>query len=164
VNFYQLPDLIFWKIVLFIFGTMRTSVPANHYLYILIRVQIAIMGFSMFCECTIQYILWHEEIWNCFALCASQTEPDLPPEEGGKWGLLDYLKFLSAHRMKAVIWKDFLWMWRNVPWVSIAEIMQCLDSMKMIYYSYVHSILPYGIIFWGNSHLSESILKFQKQL
>ncbi|PNF21464.1 ABC transporter G family member 23 [Cryptotermes secundus] len=44
-----------------------------------------------------------------------ETEPDLPPEEGGKWGLMDYLKFLSIHRMKAVIWKDFLWMWRNVP-------------------------------------------------
>jgi hypothetical protein len=39
----------------------------------------------------------------------------MPPEEGGGWGLMDYLKFLSVHRMKAVIWKDFLWMWRNVP-------------------------------------------------
>ncbi|XP_021937925.1 uncharacterized protein LOC110838728 [Zootermopsis nevadensis] len=28
---------------------------------------------------------------------------------------MDYLKFLSPHRMKAVVWKDFLWMWRNVP-------------------------------------------------
>lgn len=45
----------------------------------------------------------------------TSTEPDLPPDEGGKWGLMDYLKFLSIHRMKAVIWKDFLWMWRNVP-------------------------------------------------
>jgi len=50
-----------------------------------------------------------------FMLCASQTESDLPPEEGEKWELRDYLKFLSPHRMKAVIWKDFLWMWRNVP-------------------------------------------------
>lgn len=48
-------------------------------------------------------------------LCASQSELDMPPEEGNKWGLMDYFKVLSPHRMKAVIWKDFLWMWRNVP-------------------------------------------------
>jgi hypothetical protein len=39
-----------------------------------------------------------------------------------------------------------------------------LNSMKAIYYSYVHSILCYGIIFWGNSHLSESIFKIQKRI
>ena len=39
-----------------------------------------------------------------------------------------------------------------------------LDVMKMIYYSYVHSVIPYGIIFWGNSHLSESIFKIQKRI
>jgi hypothetical protein len=38
-----------------------------------------------------------------------------------------------------------------------------LDVMKMIYYSYVHSVISYGIIFWGNSHLSDSILKIQKK-
>jgi hypothetical protein len=39
-----------------------------------------------------------------------------------------------------------------------------LDSMKSIYYSYVHSILSYGIIFWGNSHLSDSIFNIQKRI
>ena len=34
-----------------------------------------------------------------------------------------------------------------------------LDVMKIIYYSYVHSVISYGIIFWGNSHLSDSIFK-----
>ena len=37
-----------------------------------------------------------------------------------------------------------------------------LDAMKMIYYSYVQSVTSYGIIFWGNSHLSGSIFKVQK--
>jgi len=32
-----------------------------------------------------------------------------------------------------------------------------LDVMKIIYYSYVHPVISYGIIFWGNSHLSDSI-------
>jgi hypothetical protein len=34
-----------------------------------------------------------------------------------------------------------------------------LEVMKMIYYSYVHSVISYGIIFWGNSHFSDSIFK-----
>ena len=35
-----------------------------------------------------------------------------------------------------------------------------LDVLKIICYSYVHSVISYGIIFWGNSHLIiiESIL------
>ena len=28
-----------------------------------------------------------------------------------------------------------------------------LDVMRMIYYSYVHSVISYGIIFWGNLYL-----------
>ena len=33
-----------------------------------------------------------------------------------------------------------------------------------VYYSYVHSVISYGIIFWGNSHLSDSIFKIQKRI
>jgi len=39
-----------------------------------------------------------------------------------------------------------------------------LDVMKMIYYSYVHSVISYSIIFWGNSHLSDSIFKIQTRI
>jgi len=38
-----------------------------------------------------------------------------------------------------------------------------LDVMKMIYYSYVHSVISYGIVFWGNSHLGDNIFKIQKK-
>ena len=34
----------------------------------------------------------------------------------------------------------------------------------MIYYSYVHSIITYGIIFWGNSPHSTHIFKIQKRI
>ena len=37
----------------------------------------------------------------------------------------------------------------------------CIATLKMIYYSYFHSRLQYGIIFWGNS--IESIRGFQIQ-
>ena len=39
-----------------------------------------------------------------------------------------------------------------------------LEVMKMIYYSYVHSVISYGIIFWGNSQFSDSIFKIQKRI
>ena len=39
-----------------------------------------------------------------------------------------------------------------------------LDSLKMIYYSYFHSIMTYGIIFWGNSYYSTTIFRLQKSI
>jgi len=38
-----------------------------------------------------------------------------------------------------------------------------VDILRTIYFSYVHSVLTYGIIFWGNSHPSNSIFKIQKR-
>jgi len=37
------------------------------------------------------------------------------------------------------------------------------DTLKMIYHAYVHSILMYGIIFWGNSPHSTYIFKIKKR-
>ena len=39
-----------------------------------------------------------------------------------------------------------------------------LDCLKLIHYSYFHSILTYGIIFWGNTHYSNVIFKMQKRI
>jgi hypothetical protein len=39
-----------------------------------------------------------------------------------------------------------------------------LDVLKMTYFSYVHSIMSYGIIFGGNSVHSELIFKIQKRI
>jgi hypothetical protein len=38
------------------------------------------------------------------------------------------------------------------------------ESMKKIYYSYVHLLLSYGIIFWGNAPHNENIFKIQKRI
>jgi hypothetical protein len=38
------------------------------------------------------------------------------------------------------------------------------DVMKSIYHSYVHSILAYGIIFWGNSYFRDNIFRIQKRI
>jgi hypothetical protein len=39
-----------------------------------------------------------------------------------------------------------------------------LDVLRSTYFSYVHSIISYGIIFWGNSSYSEDTLKIQKRI
>jgi len=36
--------------------------------------------------------------------------------------------------------------------------------LNMVYYSYFHSIMSYGIIFWGSSHLSNNIFRIQKRI
>jgi len=38
-----------------------------------------------------------------------------------------------------------------------------LDVLRSTYFSYVHSIISSGIIFWGNSSHSEEIFKIQKR-
>jgi hypothetical protein len=38
------------------------------------------------------------------------------------------------------------------------------ESMKMIYYSYVHSLLSYGIIFWDNAPHNENIFNSKKDI
>jgi hypothetical protein len=39
-----------------------------------------------------------------------------------------------------------------------------LETLKMIYFAYFHSILSYGIIFWGNQSYSDRIFKIQKRV
>jgi len=39
-----------------------------------------------------------------------------------------------------------------------------LDSLKSMYYSYFHSVLTYGIIFWGNTPHSNVIFRMQKRI
>ena len=54
----------------------------------------------------------------------------------------------------------------NKACYAIRMVKSCmsLDVLRMIYFSYVHSIIAYGIIFWGNSHSSASIFKIQKRI
>jgi hypothetical protein len=39
-----------------------------------------------------------------------------------------------------------------------------LDMLRSTYFAYVHSIISYGIIFWGISLHSEEIFKVQKRI
>lgn len=51
------------------------------------------------------------------SICSMQlnnTEMELPPEAEIKLSLFDRCKVYQSHHMRALIWKNFLWMWRNV--------------------------------------------------
>jgi hypothetical protein len=37
-------------------------------------------------------------------------------------------------------------------------------TLRMVYFAYVHSVMSYGIIFWGNQPHSEKIFKIQKRV
>ena len=49
---------------------------------------------------------------------------------------------------------------------AIRYVQHCMyqDTLKSIYFSYFHSILSYGIIFWGNSAYSSNIFKVQRRI
>jgi hypothetical protein len=38
------------------------------------------------------------------------------------------------------------------------------ESLKKIYFFYFHSILTYGLVFWGNSYHSNTVFKLQKRI
>ena len=38
------------------------------------------------------------------------------------------------------------------------------EILRMVYFAYVHSIMSYGIILWGNQPHSEKVFKIQKKM
>lgn len=49
------------------------------------------------------------------SIVAEVIAPPLPPEdEEPEMKFVDHFKVLNPIHMKALIWKNFLWMWRNV--------------------------------------------------
>jgi len=39
-----------------------------------------------------------------------------------------------------------------------------LKKLRMVYFAYIHSVISYGIIFWGNQPYSDKIFKTQKRV
>ena len=78
-------------------------------------------------------------------------------------------KFLGVIVDSTLSWSDqivSLTSKLNKACYAIRMVKSCLslDVLWMIYFSYVHSTIAYGIIFWGNSHSSASIFKIQKRI
>ena len=82
---------------------------------------------------------------------------------------VDSIKFLDLILDNSLSWKKHIE--GIVPKLSAAtfamRVVQpflSLDSLKLIYHSYFHSILTYGIIFWGNTPHSNVIFRMQKKI
>jgi hypothetical protein len=48
--------------------------------------------------------------------------------------------------------------------IRAIKLFMTLDVLRNTYFSHIHSILSYGIIFWGSSSHSEEIFKIQKRI
>ena len=44
------------------------------------------------------------------------------------------------------------------------QVIMSTETLRMVYFTYVHSIMSYGIIFWGNQPYSQKIFKIQKRV
>ena len=47
--------------------------------------------------------------------------------------------------------------------IQIIQAIMSPETLRMVYFAYIHSVVSYGIIFWGNQPYSEKILKFKKE-
>ena len=78
-------------------------------------------------------------------------------------------KFLGLTIDNTLLWKEHIadvTSKLNGACYALRAIKPCmiLDVLRMVYFSYFHSIMWHGIIFWGNSHLSSNIFKIQKRV
>jgi hypothetical protein len=82
---------------------------------------------------------------------------------------INSIKFLGLNIDTTLSWKDHIMelSYRlNKACYTLRAIkpFTSTDVMKSIYYSHVHSILAYGIIFWGNSCFRDNIFRIKKRI
>ena len=78
-------------------------------------------------------------------------------------------KFLGLNIDDSVSWKVHIDQMMSklssicfVIWTIQAIMSQ--ENLRMVYFAYVHSIMSYGLILWGNQPHSEKIFKIQKKV
>jgi hypothetical protein len=81
---------------------------------------------------------------------------------------LNEVKFLGVMIDNLIMWKKHIELITgklNKACYIIRRSKQFLniDTLKMIYFAFFHSIIYYGLIFWGNTYHSVSIFRLQKR-
>jgi hypothetical protein len=77
------------------------------------------------------------------------------------------VSFLGVKSYNFLTWKDYIDVLidklnRSCFAIRSVKSILSLETIKIVYYSYVHSILNHGIIFWGNSSYSVKVFRIQK--
>ena len=83
-------------------------------------------------------------------------------------GEIKSTKFLGMHIDYHMNWKNHVEQILpklSAACFSIRNLIHTLnpDTLRMVYFVYFHSVLQYGIIFWGNSTLVHQVFKLQKR-
>jgi len=80
-------------------------------------------------------------------------------------------KFLGLIIDNSLLWKDHITaitskLNKACYAIRLLKTVLTMNTLRMIYFSYAHSVLSYGIIFWGNSHThhKNSIFKIKKRI
>jgi hypothetical protein len=105
--------------------------------------------------------------------CITFTANNKVERDIGKLGALikstNHIKFLGLTIECSLSWESHIdeiiqklslacYMIRNIkPLMS-------LNTLKNIYHSYFHSVMTYGLIYWGNSSYAEKVFKMQKRV
>jgi hypothetical protein len=79
------------------------------------------------------------------------------------------IKFLGLNMDNGLSWKnhiDYLVTKLGSSYFIMRNIksMMSLRSWRMIYFAYIHSVMTYGIILWGNSSYTIQIFSIQKKI
>jgi hypothetical protein len=103
----------------------------------------------------------HRTHWHHF-LCSDPDTGvlDSDPSDPGlfsvrHWWIKLYWDRFSSHYFHYPISVSF-------PHCPILTVI-LIEAIRLVYFSYFHSILPYGVIFWGNSVHSKYIFKIKKR-
>jgi hypothetical protein len=104
--------------------------------------------------------------FNNASKCTSVTEIKYEEEQ---ISIANERKFLGLHINNNLSWKTHIESIKN-KLSSACYVMMLVkpyvtaNTLKMIYYSYFHSIMTYGLIFCGNSPDSIKIFRLQKKI
>lgn len=102
------------------------------------------------------------------AVSPIQQVVSIPTYDGDSLKSSNLVKLLGFNLDPALTWKDHVHSTCSKMAKGIYALKQLKPIasecyLKEVYYAYVHSIMAYGIILWGNSTDNERILKMQKR-
>ena len=78
-----------------------------------------------------------------------------------------YTKFLGVTMNNTLSWNNHILNMKKLSKacyiIRNAKTYMYVSSLKVIYYAFFHSVMSYGIIFWGNSSHGSIILEYKKR-